>query len=74
LPKKKNKNTKLLKIKEKKNMFLKHRGDVTVEWVVTAAVVIVVIVAAIVSLLNQGGAQAGEMGNWVEGISVPAIP
>jgi formate hydrogenlyase subunit 3/multisubunit Na+/H+ antiporter MnhD subunit len=55
-------------------MLLKHRGDVTVEWVVTAAVVIVVIVAAIVGLLNQGGTQAGEMGNWVEGIGVPAIP
>jgi hypothetical protein len=55
-------------------MFFAHRGDVTVEWIVTAAVVMVVIVAAIIGLLNQGGIQAGAMGNWVEGIGVPGVP
>jgi hypothetical protein len=55
-------------------MFSKHQGTSILEWVVTGVLVVAVVGVVAYSIATKGAAEGTSLGNWIDGINVPASP
>ncbi len=55
-------------------MFSNHQGTSILEWVVTGVLVVAVVGVVAYSIATKGAAEGTSLGNWIDGINVPAAP